>query len=675
MLLSVVAVSGTVARAAGYTPAGGPWKSIGPFASYVNHVSVHPTDSRTLYAATGFLEGAGVFKSTDAGATWAPLWIGIPKDTPIDCVEVDRTDPDVIYAGALYIGAGDPLSLSALYKSTDAGAHWAPSATGMPYSVSWVFTIVSDPTRPGTVFAGTSQGIYRSTDRGGHWTPSDMGPEGPDQVYGIALDAGGSDTMFAAGYYALYRSADRGRSWKHLKGEIPEVFAPKQVVMHPFRPDTVYVVDSCCEILKSEDGGRTWRSLDVPRDDLPPYHRWSIAVEPSGFGAIVYLGAGSRILRSIDGGASWEVTGTGLPPDLERVYDLISDPLRPGTLYAATHWGLYKSETQGRTWTSSNQGIASSSVAVMAIESGNNPVLYAPLDPDFPRSLLATTDLGRTWEWRSAGLRNAPLGGGSVLVTVPQHPGTVYWAGGRSSDGGKSVVFKSLDWGETWTLMFSNSGWYNELISFLVDPQEPERLYLAMYAREPVGVYGILKSEDGGKSWILTSPLPDKGVPYSMAIDPRDPSILYVGGYGRLWKSTDRGASWIESGNGLPDREIFAILVDPDNPRQIYAAFQFRGLYKSTDAAAHWSRADLGGERVYDVRAIAIDPLSPDTLYAGTMERGLFKSIDGGATWRSINRGLRSWWIMSILVDPLVPGRLFVGTGGTGIFMSTTGGE
>lgn len=644
---------------------------MGPFATNINGVSIHPTDSGTLYAATGMVWGAGVFKSTDAGASWRPLWNGLPKDTEALCVEVDRTRPDVIYAG---IHAGVAPKFAAVYRSTDAGAHWTRAAEGIPYAVSYVWTIVSDPTRPGTVFAGTSWGVYRSVDWGSRWTLADAKPAFRAPIYTIALDPAGSGIMFAGGYDGLFKSTDAGATWRQIK-KPPLDRTIIRMAMHPLRPDTIFAAPTRNALFKSTDGGRTWETIALPELDIP-YEADGLALDVIGTVLVVYVASHSLIIRSTDGGASWEVMGDGLPPDTYDLFDLTVDPLRPGTIYVATDWGLYKSETQGRTWRASHQGIVSTSVSAMALEPATTPVLYAPLDPEFPRSLCATSDLGRTWEWVSEGLKHGPFF--PLIATAPGCPGTIYYGGWDPEPGlvNKTVVFKSEDRGETWSRIFSQPAPRSSPASVMVDPVEPDRVYVTIVGEDyPTDLRAIFKSEDAGMTWSKTSPLPDKDAPYTMAIDPRETKILYVASYDRLWKSTDRGVTWSESDNGLPGKTIITLLIDPDDTAVLYAATQYKGVYTSLDAGGQWFRVDQDGLPNNRVEAVAIDPHNADTLYAGTFEKGLYKSADGGVTWRSINSGLRSWWIMSILVDPVVPGRIFVGTGGTGIFMSTTGGE
>jgi hypothetical protein len=157
----------------------------------------------------------------------------------------------------------------------------------------------------------------------------------------------------------------------------------------------------------------------------------------------------------------------------------------------------------------------------------------------------------------------------------------------------------------------------------------------------------------------------------AIAIAPGDPSVVWLGtgeannrqssswGDG-VYRSLDAGATWTHM--GLADTQhIGRIAIDPRNPAVLYVAAlghlwganEERGLYKTTDAGKTWSRVlfinkDTG---VVDVR---LDPLSPDTLYAAAYERrrtpfgfngggpnsAIYKSTDGGASWKKLSKGL-----------------------------------
>src|SRR5262249_36609184 len=126
-----------------------------------------------------------------------------------------------------------------------------------------------------------------------------------------------------------------------------------------------------------------------------------------------------------------------------------------------------------------------------------------------------------------------------------------------------------------------------------------------------------------------------------LAIDPKTPSIVYAGGSGAIFKSTDAGVSWKAASSGLPSTPIWmsALVIDPQNPSTLYAA---------TSGAA------------FDGCGV---PCS--------FGDGVFKTIDAGATWNAVNTGLTTPHVSSLAIDAQNSSRLYAGTIGGGVFVIT----
>ena len=116
-----------------------------------------------------------------------------------------------------------------------------------------------------------------------------------------------------------------------------------------------------------------------------------------------------------------------------------------------------------------------------------------------------------------------------------------------------------------------------------------------------------------------------------------------------------------------------ALVVDPDDDSTLLAGTAGAGVFLSTDGGAHWKDSNQGLTDVV-VQALAFDPANPDLAYAGTSGSGIFKSSDGGLKWEPINQGLTEPRVETLLIDPSDPGRLYAGTFGGGVFKTTDGG-
>jgi hypothetical protein len=147
--------------------------------------------------------------------------------------------------------------------------------------------------------------------------------------------------------------------------------------------------------------------------------------------------------------------------------------------------------------------------------------------------------------------------------------------------------------------------------------------------------------------------------------------MLYAGGSGGLYKSTNGGGSWSQVSNAA---SVSLVVIDPSNPDTLYVGIvpspsELFGIYKSTDGGGSWSPAN-NGLIARNVFALAIDPSNPAMLYAGT-SAGVFKSINGGGSWSPLNSGLPTTSVNTLAIDPSNPATLYAGTDGGGVFKFT----
>src|SRR2546425_1282438 len=145
----------------------------------------------------------------------------------------------------------------------------------------------------------------------------------------------------------------------------------------------------------------------------------------------------------------------------------------------------------------------------------------------------------------------------------------------------------------------------------------------------------VLSTASRSEADVWVSNGPEGGRIEALAVDPTSPNTVYAGTGGGVFKSTDGGGSWTDT--GLP-ASVFALAIDPTSPSTLYAA-GVGGLFKSTDGAGSWSPVstlpDLGL-----ILALAIDPASPGTVYAATSLPGGFKPTDGWGAGRAGQKGL-----------------------------------
>jgi len=229
------------------TDRGATWnvQSVGLTQMSVVSVAGDPVSAGTLYVGT---DNGGVFRSTDGGSAWESR--GLDNKT-VGALAVDPVNPLIIYAGSIGpFGAG-------LYKSTDAGADWQLMNTGLDNP--GVLTLALDPTVPATLYAGTEGGVFKSTDGATTWTAMNQGLPVNGVVWSLAMNG---SVLYAGTSEGLFRSTDGAVSWAAATSSglpSPQVLV---VAADSSAPDMVYVgTDSGAA--GSTDGGATWTALDA----------------------------------------------------------------------------------------------------------------------------------------------------------------------------------------------------------------------------------------------------------------------------------------------------------------------------------------------------------------------------------------------------------------------------
>jgi hypothetical protein len=325
------------------------------------------------------------------------------------------------------------------------------------------------------------------------------------------------------------------------------------------------------------------------------------------FNAIQSKGGGS-LFKTTNGGTSWSVMNTGLPP---TSYGIAVDPTNPNVVYNANDFGVSKSTDGGITWTPT--GYYNIFVVFsVALDPNNSSVIYGGL----ANGVIKSTDGGLTWTTTTTGFTNA--GVANTLVIDPTNTSTVYVA---TTNGG---ILKSTNSGGSWTAI--NTGITSNFINTLViDKTTPATLYAG-------NSQGVLKTTNGGAAWTVSS----TGLPTSsgrfvdgIAFDPTTSATLYAttasvsSVQGGVFKSTNGGASWTTLLR--TDFTMGSIIVDRTNANTIYAASSSNstlglsnplsgvGVLKSTDGGVNWTPSGLTQDFV---QGLIFDPTNSATIYA-----------------------------------------------------------
>ena len=566
-----------------------------------------------------------------------------------------------------------------MLRSQDGGANWELSLDQLRWGPSISFGADGH-----TVYASVEWepvNLWRSDDNGLSWQPIPI----PDTnaANNIVAHPTQADTVFATiayqdgGREGLYRSVDRGLEWvqitEGISGKTPSVIA-----INPVHPLTMALGMVNGEIYLSTDGGESWNFAS----QALPGRIGSLAFHPSGSGELWVTGYHSCdgvVKSSSPDLSSWIPVKDGGVTICTNYVTLA--PLAWGEAYSQTvfyHSYLLRMSSDGGLNWSNYGGLAGNSVYAIALHPTDPQTIYV----GSLEGVLGTIDDGANWQVLNHGLTGlAP----EALEVLPDLPETVY-AQNNDSPG----IYQGEMGGAAWSFLPitpSVSAPANQTTAFTIDPNDPQRIYLAGHAT-------ILISTDSGQTWPFTTMLP---IPpefpscahwtTKLAADPFSPGVLLAGveeacgnwgsDPGGLYLSTDFGETWMQRMVGVPISQVNDIAFDWGNPGTVYAAAAGSGALRSTNSGLTWQPVNNGLDprwggviietettppyRVYysdgpylymsrtraihgqgfrppDGGNISIQLLhfthgNPSVLYLASAS-GLYASTDGGNTWK-----------------------------------------
>lgn len=264
----------------------------------------------------------------------------------------------VLSGCSLGLPTNSGTSGGSVWKSFDNGQTFTPKITvdeKTKISSVDVLSFVFDSQNPQIIYIGTKEsGIFKTTDGAEHWERLNFPPL---KVYGLAMDKQNSDRLFASGVYQdvakMYRSEDAGKNWKEIYTEPGKGTVITALDSHPNMPDTLYAGTSAGVVIKSTDGGETWKNVLVAQGPVT-----KILFRAGERETVTLLVFNSGVEFSSDGGQTWnDYTEQGLSsltvansaqPD--GIAALTADIINPNVLYAGAKNGLFRSADNGKSW-------------------------------------------------------------------------------------------------------------------------------------------------------------------------------------------------------------------------------------------------------------------------------------------------------------------------------------
>ena len=672
-------------------------RPIGPavLSGRIVDLAIHPRQPRTWYIAAA---SGGVWKTTNAGTTWTPVFDG-QASYSIGAITIDPQNPYTIWVGTgennfqRSVAYGDGV-----YKSLDGGKSW--ENVGLKTS-EHIGRIVVDPRNSDIVYVaahgplwtgGGERGLYKTTDGGKTWNKILGGGEYTG-VADVQMDPRNSDILIATTHQrqrrvwgqvaggpesGLHRSTDGGKTWKKITAGLPtEELGRIGIAISPKDPDVVYAVMEAAGgrggVFRSNDIGASWtRMSDVSTSGL--YYA-EVFADPHQVDRIYLVDVYNQV--SDDGGRTFRRLGERYKHVDNHVIWI--DPTDANHYLVGCDGGLYQSFDRGATWNwfpnlplgQFYKVAVDNSLPFYRVYGGtqDNASFGGPSRTNVRHGIA-------NHEWAMT-----VFGDGFSVAVDPTDPNTVYseWQNGGfvrhdRRTGQNTGIQPQAAPGE------APLRWYWDS-PILISPHNSKRIYYAAQR--------VFRSDDRGDSWRAVSGDLSRnldrnqlklmgrvqsadavarnsstsyyGAVITLAESPKQEGLLYAGTDDGLVQVTeDGGASWrrIEHFPGVPDTTYaIQVVASKHSAGTAYAVFNnhrsgdFRPyLLRTTDKGRTWTSIAANLPARGSVYTMAEDFVEPNLLFAGT-EFGLYVSTDGGGKWSQLKGGLPTIQVRHIAIQ------------------------
>ncbi|HEY1527845.1 MAG TPA: transcriptional regulator [Candidatus Angelobacter sp.] len=613
------------------------WQPVGPDGGTVRSLAIDPKDPDRIFLGTS---AGSLYLSTDKGTSWSRFARpGNAAEMVLDHIAIDPTEPRNIFVAAW--NAQLPNSDGDLYRSKDAGKSWeiVPDLHGK--SLRALSIAASDPK---ILVVGALDGIYRSRNGGHDWER--ISPENHAEIKNIesiAIDPVNPEIIYAGTWHLPWKTEDGGKTWRSIKKGVIDDSDVFSIVIDQAQPANLFI-SACSGIYRSETAGELFRKIQ----GIPYSARRTrmLQMDPTDHN-VVYAGTTEGLWKTTDAGATWKhMTGSNIV-----INDVLVDPRRPSRVLLATdRSGVLASDDGGVTFTASNRGFTHRQAAALLVDRNDSAVLYAGVlnDKEFG-GMFVSRDAGQTWKQNSDGLDGRDVfvlrqAADSSLLAGTDHgifvlkPNASKWAPVNVLSGKAEV--------KTARKASVRAPVSNELTARVsVLELAGERWFAATTT-------GLFVSSDLGDSW-KQELLPGVGVPVSISFAGK---VVAIAGRNTVAVSVSGGESWLPSRPLDPEFAINAVAVDKTG--DIWLAAR-TGLFRSTDAGDSWKR--ISSLRLADILTVQFDDEGHRVLVTSGSSTNVFESSDNGRTWNAISTG---WRVRNLR---LARGRLVGTTGFDGV--------
>lgn len=612
----------------------------------IGAIEVAINDPNIVYVGTGsdglrsnVISGKGMYKSIDAGKTWEH--IGLKETGQIGAVEIDPTNNNIVWVASIG-NAFKSNKERGIFKTEDGGQNWEkvffisneigfsdlellPGNPNIIYAAAW-----KAKREPWTIISGGNNnegGIFKSINGGKDWVRLENGlPKGLIGKIDLAVSPSDSSILYAVieapgKEGGLYKSVNQGKSFKQVssnKGLVNRPFYYTNIELDPTNPDIIY--SNANPLLKSIDGGKTWKRMSVPHGD-----NHDIWINPNNPNLLIQANDGGANVTH-NGGKTWS---TQFNQPTAELYQVEVDDQYPYWLYAG-------------------QQDNSSTIAV----------------PSYPPSAIQKAGIG--WVINTGGCETGPA------VPKPGNHNVVY-----ANCKGRFGVFNKLTGIEKGYYVGASNIYghnpkdlkyrFQRVAPIHVSPHNPNVVYHGSQYLHKTITEGViwetispdLTAFEADKQVISGSPITRDitgeeyySTLYSIRESKLIEGLIWTGSNdGVISITKDGGKTWKNvTPNNLPKGgRVESIEPSQFNPSKAYIAVDRHLLgdtkpyiYKTNNYGESWELLTLTSNGIpsdFNARVLREDPIREGLLYAGT-EYGMFISFDDGKSWRKFQQNL-----------------------------------
>ena len=594
------------------TPLGGVWKSTDGGQHYtpifdnaggslsISALALDPQNSDIIYVGTGdnnrnynYNIGDGLWRSKDGGETWEHL---LQYNSRISAIIVNPDNN----ANEIFIA---DIDSGGIRRSRDNGKTWKKLI--LPDNILRIRTMQMDPNNSSRLYAGKrGYGIVKSEDGGDHWTKLTQGLPSSTNITSFSLAPSSPNVLYAGylygnnpAYYKIYRSNDYGETWQLMQtlrnGESNKVGSAYaryngKLIVSPVNKNTLYILD--VSSYKSIDGGDNFTNLSSSMG----YDHCDLWISQDG--ETIYSGSDIGVYASSNFGDTFTFHQS-LP--IGQFYAIDVDPAHHNRIFGGMQDNGTGYTTDGSDW----HTILGGDGMTVLVDRNNSNIIYPSTQNGAVHRIINNFE---THEHIATWSSHVPLSPWTVAFTFdPANKKVFYYGGDKlytttfnddNTNKPNLTPASSKDFGLIYDIDIPVSG-------------NGKTIYLATHN-------GVWLSKDKASSWENIM-----GRAYHITADPKNDAIAYASGV--LYKTTDYGQTWTNISSNLPQGAVKDVLVDPDYSSTLYCATDF-GVYISLNTGASWSPLGHGLPEIQVNDIKIIQEGSEIILYAGTYGRGIY---------------------------------------------------